>query len=146
MGKQTVKLAYISGIGFAPSSVWFEQDNRYFGTAGVISFLPAGNEDAGPKLQQIQDATEATMVRDAARKLISPANRTPTFVEDVFLFDSVVGRYLPDRPVLIQDGTVKAVGHEPFHKVEARTAQAAIMEHGALVHAQLSHAVLPIKR
>ena len=135
MGKQTVKLAYISGIGFAPSPVWFEQDNRYFGTAGVISFLPAGNEDAGPKLQQIQDATEATMVRDAA-----------TFVEDVFLFDPVVGRYLPDRPVLIQDGTVKAVGHEPFHKVEARTAHAAIMEHGALVHTQLSHAVLPIKR
>jgi imidazolonepropionase-like amidohydrolase len=109
-GKQTVKLAFISGIGFAPSPVWLDQDNRYFGTAGVISLLPAGYEAAGPKLKEIQDATEATMVRDVARKFLTPQNRTPTLIDDVLLFDSVAGRYRPNRAVLIQDGKVKAIG------------------------------------
>lgn len=109
-GKRTVKLAYITGAGFAPSPVWLDQNNRYFGNAGVISLLPAGYEAAGPKLKEVQDATEAGMVRDTARKFLSPANRTPTLVDNVLLFDSVAGRYLPGRAVLIADGKVKTVG------------------------------------
>lgn len=109
-GKQTVKLAYITGIGFAPSPVWLDADSRYFGNAGVISVLPAGYEAVGPKLKEIQDATEAAMVRDIARKMLSAENRTPTLVDNVLLFDAVAGRYLPGRAVLIADGKVAAVG------------------------------------
>jgi imidazolonepropionase-like amidohydrolase len=109
-GKETVKLAYITGTGFAPSPVWLDKDHRYFGNAGVISLLPAGYEKAGPKLKEVQEATEAVMVRDVARKFLSPANRTPTLIDDVLLFDSVAGRYLPGRAVLIEDGKVQAVG------------------------------------
>jgi imidazolonepropionase-like amidohydrolase len=71
--------------------------------------LPAGYEKAGPQLKKVQEATEAAMVRDVARKFLSPANRTPTLVDDVLLFDSVAGRYLPGRAVLIVDGKVQAV-------------------------------------
>lgn len=109
-GKQPVKLAYITGSGFAPSPVWLDKNNRYFGHAGVISLLPAGYEAAGPKLKEVQEATEAAMVRDVARKFLSPANRTPTLIDNVLLFDSIAGRYLPGRAVLIADGKVKAVG------------------------------------
>jgi hypothetical protein len=41
---------------------------------------------------------------------LSPANHTPTLVDHVLLFDSVAGRYLPDRAVLIADGKVAEVG------------------------------------
>lgn len=109
-GKQTVKLAYITGIGFAPSPVWLDANNRYFGNAGVVSVLPAGYEAVGPKLKEIQDATEAVMVRDVARKFLSAANRTPTLVDNVLLFDAVAGQYLPGRAVLVADGKVQAVG------------------------------------
>lgn len=109
-GKEAVKLAYITGAGFSPSPVWLDKDNRYFGNAGVISLLPAGYEAVGPKLKQVQEATEAVMVRDVARKFLSPANRTPTLVDNVLLFDSVAGRYLPGRAVLIADGKVHTVG------------------------------------
>lgn len=109
-GKQTVKLAHISGLGFAPSAVWLDKDNRYFGFAGVISLLPAGYEAAGPRLKEIQDAAEAEMVRDLARSFLSPENRTPTLISNVLMFDSVAGRYLPGRAVLIEDGRIKAVG------------------------------------
>lgn len=109
-GKRTVKLAYITGQGFAPSPVWLDADNRYFGSAGVISLLPAGFEAAGPKLKEIQDATEAVMVRDIARTYLSAENRTPTLIDNVLLFDSVAGKYLPGRAVLVADGKVKSVG------------------------------------
>jgi Amidohydrolase family len=109
-GAKTVKLAYITGFGFAPSPVWLDANNRYFGSAGVISLLPAGYEKAGPKLKEIQDATTATMVRDVARRFLRPANRTATLVDNVLMFDSVAGRYVADRAVLVEGGKVKAVG------------------------------------
>jgi len=39
-GPKTVKLAFIKGLGFAPSAVWLDGDNHYFGNAGTISLLP----------------------------------------------------------------------------------------------------------
>lgn len=109
-GKEEVKLAYITGAGFAPSPVWLAKDNRFFGNAGVISLLPAGYEKAAPKLKTAQDAAEAVMVRDVARRFLSPANRAPTLIDNVLLFDSVAGRYVPGRSVLVADGKVKVVG------------------------------------
>jgi imidazolonepropionase-like amidohydrolase len=109
-GSKTVKLAFIEGLGFSPSPVWLDSDNRFFGNAGSISLLPAGYESAGPKLKAIQDEATAAMVKDVAHRFLSPANRTPTLVDHVLMFDSVAGAYLPDRAVLIADGKVAAVG------------------------------------
>lgn len=120
-GKEQVKLAYITGAGFAPSPVWLNNDNQFFGNAGVISLLPAGYEKVGPKLKEVQDATEAGMVRDVARKFLSPANRTPTLVDNVLLFDSVAGRYVAGRSVLVEDGKIKAVGAAGSLKAPAGT-------------------------
>ncbi len=116
-GPKTVKLAFIKGYGFAPNPVWLDTDNRYFGFAGVISLLPEGYEKAGPKLTEIQNQATAAMVRDIAHKFLAAANRTPTLVDHVLLFDSVAGKYLPDRAVLIADGKVVGVG--PAGSIEA---------------------------
>jgi len=109
-GLKTVKLAFIKGYGFSPTPVWLDSDNHYFGFAGVISLLPDGYEKAGPKLKVIQDQATAAMVRDVAHRFLAPSNRTPTLVDHVLMFDSVAGRYLPNRAVLIADGKVAAVG------------------------------------
>jgi imidazolonepropionase-like amidohydrolase len=109
-GPRTVKLAFIKGVGFSPSPVWLDNDNRYFGFAGTISLLPEGYESNGPKLKDVQDQATAAMVRDVAHKFLSPANRTPTLVDHVLVFDSIAGRYLPNRAVLIADGKVAAIG------------------------------------
>lgn len=108
-GPATVKLAFIRGYSFAPLPVWLDKDNRFFGNAGVISLLPAGYEKNGPKLKDFQDKATAGMVRDVAHQFLTPANRTPTLVDHVLMFDSVAGQYLPDRAVLIADGKVAAV-------------------------------------
>lgn len=108
-GAETVRLAFIRGYSFAPLPVWLDKDNRFFGNAGVISLLPEGYEKNGPKLKEIQDKATAAMVRDVAHQFLTPANRTPTLVDHVLMFDSVAGKYLPDRAVLIAEGKVAAV-------------------------------------
>ncbi|MEQ7873144.1 amidohydrolase family protein [Sphingomonas sp. ASV193] len=108
-GPKTVRLAYVNGYGFAPNAVWLDENNRYFGSAGVISLMPAGYEAAGPVLKKIQEATSAEMVKATAHAFLSPANRTPTLVDHVLMFDSVAGKYVPDRAVLIADGKIARV-------------------------------------
>jgi imidazolonepropionase-like amidohydrolase len=109
-GPKTVKLAFIKGYGFAPSPVWLDSDNHFFGDAGIISLLPEGFEKAGPKLKEIQDQATAAMVRDVAHHFLAQANRTPTLIDHVLLFDSIAGAYLPDRAVLVADGKIASIG------------------------------------
>jgi hypothetical protein len=109
-GPKTVKLAFVRGYGFAPSPVWLDSDNHFFGNAGGISLLPEGYEASGPKLKTLQDHATAAMVRGIAHQFLSAANRTPTLIDHVLVFDSVAGRYLPDRAVLISGGKVAALG------------------------------------
>lgn len=109
-GKKTVKLAYITGYGFSPTPIWLDENNRYFGFAGVISLLPAGYEAAGPQLKSIQDATTAEMVKGIAHQFLSAENRTPTLIDDVQLFDAVGGKYIANRAVLVSDGKIAAIG------------------------------------
>jgi hypothetical protein len=120
-GPQTVKLAFIRGLGFSPSPVWLDGDNHFFGNAGIISLLPEGYEQAGPKLREIQDDAIAAMVRDVAHQFLKPANHTPTLVDHVLMFDSIAGRYLSNRAVLIADGKVAAVGAAGSIKAPAGT-------------------------
>jgi len=109
-GPKTVRLAFIKGLGFSPSPFWLDSDNRFFGSAGVISLLPEGYEKAGPTLKDMQDKATADIVRDVAHKFLAPANRTPTLVDHVLMFDSVAGKYIPDRAVLVANGRVAEVG------------------------------------
>src|SRR3954470_10788747 len=109
-GPKTVKLAFIRGTGFSPSPVWLDADNHFFGNAGIISLLPEGFEAAGPKLKAVQDEATTAMVRDIAHQFLNTANRRPTLVDHVLMSDSVAGKYIPNRAVLIADGKVAAVG------------------------------------
>lgn len=109
-GLKDVKLAFVRGLGFSPSPMWLDSDDHFFGVAGDMALLPEGYEAYSPKLKVIQDRAIADMVRDVAHQFLAPANRTPTLVDNVLLFDSVAGQYLPNRAVLIADGKVVAAG------------------------------------
>lgn len=109
-GTKQVRLGFVSGYGFSPFPVWLDKDNGLFGRAGIVSLLPEGYEANGQKLKDVQEAATADAVRSVARTFLSPANRTPTLIDNVLMFDSVAGKYLPGRAVLIADGKVAAVG------------------------------------
>ena len=127
-GPKTVKLAFVRGTGFSPSPVWLDADNHYFGNAGIISLLPEGYEAAGPKLKDVQDEATSAMVRDIAHKFLSPANHTPTLVDHVLMFDSIAGKYVPDRAVLVADGKIAAVG--PAGSIKAPAGTTVLDGHG----------------
>ena len=109
-GAKAVKLVFASGYGFSPSPYWLDSDNHFFAQAGGIALIPAGYEKAAPELKAIQDKATAEMVRDIAHHFLTPANRTPTLIDHVQIFDSVRGRYLSDRAVLVADGKVARMG------------------------------------
>ena len=43
-GTKALKLAFILGIGFAPSPMWLDRDNHFFGVAGDMALMPQGYE------------------------------------------------------------------------------------------------------
>ena len=59
------------------------------------------------------------MVRDIAHRFLTPANRSATLVNDVLVFDSIAGRYLPHQAVLIAGGKVSVQGAAGSIKVPA---------------------------
>ena len=109
-GPRQLKLAFVEGTSFAPSPVWLDSSNHFFGNAGQISLLPAGDEALGPKLKAIQETATEGLLRDVAHRFLNPASRAPALFDHVKMFDSVAGRYLSDRAVLVANGKVAAVG------------------------------------
>lgn len=109
-GPRTVKLAFVRGLGFSPSPIWLDADNRFFGMSGGMSLLPAGYEANAQHLKKIQDDATADMVTIIAHRFLAPENATPTLIDHVLVFDSVAGAYLPDRAVLIADGKIAQTG------------------------------------
>ncbi|QPC97979.1 amidohydrolase family protein [Qipengyuania soli] len=109
-GPEKVRLAFVQGYGFSPSPFWLTEDNRLFGFAGGMSMLPEGYEANALKLKEIQDAATADKVKEVAHTFLTPANQTPTLVDNVTVFDSLAGTYLAGRSVLIADGKIAKVG------------------------------------
>ena len=65
-------------------------------------------------------------MKTVSRGFLAPANRTPTLVDNVQVFDSLAGTYLSGQSVLIADGkvaklgaagTVKAHNHSIYKKL-----------------------------
>ena len=109
-GTKVLRLAFIDGFDFSPTPVWLDAANHLFGLIGETWTLPDGSEDLGPQLKVLQDSAIASMVRNVAHQFLTAANRTPTLVDRVLLFDSIAGEYLPNRAVLIAEGKVVAMG------------------------------------
>ncbi len=108
-GTETVRLAFVRGMGFTPQPLWLDADNRFFGFAGGMAMLPEGYEANREKLKNIQDAATSAMLKDVSHGFLVEANKTPTLVDHVMVFDSLAGTYLPDRAVLVSNGKVAQV-------------------------------------
>ncbi|GAA4027213.1 hypothetical protein GCM10022281_02340 [Sphingomonas rosea] len=109
-GPETVRLGFVEGFGLSPRPYWLTADNKFFGSAGQISILPAGYEANAERLKAIGEEETAKLVRDISRRFLAKENSAPVLFDHVKLFDSVGGRYLADRAVLVANGKVAAVG------------------------------------
>lgn len=109
-GEQQVRLAWLRGTGMEPAPVWLDAEGRFWAQIGWISGLPAGYEANAKPLRDLQQAAETALSRDTARRFLAAENRRPVLFDNVLLFDSVRGRFEPNRAVLVQDGKIAAVG------------------------------------
>jgi hypothetical protein len=109
-GPAQVRLAFIRGMGMSPYPVWIDSAGRSWGSIGWISSVPAGYESNVKTLRDIQQAAETAEARGVAKGFLSDAARAPVLIDRVQLFDSVRGRFVPNRAVLVQGGMIKAVG------------------------------------
>ena len=114
--KQTVTLWAISGVGPSPFPVWGDAQNKFFGTTGVVAWLP---EAYAGELSRMNTVQAAAMAEQAPR-LMKALVRTPTgpvAFTNVKLFDADALVFRTGQTVVVDKGKIVAVG--PSAKVKA---------------------------
>lgn len=100
----------ISGLGFAPSSVWLNDDGSFFASVSSwVSVIPEGWEANVAKLLEHQDRIDAQRTRETARALTRKP-RGPLAIVNANLFDAATKKSIPGTTVLIEGNRIKAVG------------------------------------
>src|SRR5205814_2329555 len=89
--------------------IWTDGENKFFGLAVGISWLPDGYESERERLQKAQgDALAARM--PALTKSLAKTPGTPVAFTNVRLFDTDNLRFLSDQTVIVDKGAIAAVG------------------------------------
>jgi imidazolonepropionase-like amidohydrolase len=115
----SVDLWVVSGLNTSPTPFWADRQGRFFGTAGFLSWLPDAYAAEQPKLIKAQDEAMASRTAALAKKL-SKLTAGPVAFTHVRLFDADGLRFLADQTVVVDGGTIAAVG--PAESVSVPTA------------------------
>ncbi|MBV8971595.1 MAG: amidohydrolase family protein [Sphingomonadaceae bacterium] len=115
---ETVDLWAISGLSNAPFPVWLTPDGKVFATTFGIGFLPEAYAGEQAKLEKAQQAALAEEAPKIAHSLVHvPA--TPVAFTHVRTFDADALRFRADQTVVVDHGTIAAVGPAASVKVPA---------------------------
>ncbi len=99
----------VTGLDFAPSPVWLDDDNNFFAVASPwFSAVREGWESAVDELVRLQDAADDTRYRSLALRL----GRHPKqlVIRHVRLFDSVTATIRENQAVSIAGNRIQSVG------------------------------------
>jgi cytosine/adenosine deaminase-related metal-dependent hydrolase len=105
---KTLTAYAVNGFGLSPFPVWYDGD-KYFGTAGVLAFLPRGWEKVGPVLSKAQDTALAKRAPEQLAA-IAKAPAGPVAFRNVKLYDSDARKFRDGMTVVVTDGRIVAVG------------------------------------
>jgi len=98
----------ITGLDFAPTSVWLDQNNRFFATASPwLSVIREGWESSNDELVKSQDAAADARYRSLAQRLSRHAKTI--VIRHVRLFDSVGAATKEGQTVWISGDRIQAV-------------------------------------
>ncbi len=107
--KQTLTLWAIKGLTPTPTTVWADAHDRFFGTTGVVAWLPeayAGDLKALQKVEAAAVAAEAPRIYKANVKV--PTG--PVAFTHVKMFDADLLAFAADQTVVVDKGVITAVG------------------------------------
>jgi imidazolonepropionase-like amidohydrolase len=107
--RQTITLWAVTGVSTSPVAIWADANNRFFGVALGLAWLP--EEYAGEQLK-IEDAQAKAMAAQAPAlaRALARVPPGPVAFTNVRLFDADGARFLPDRTVIVDRGIISAVG------------------------------------
>ena len=100
----------ITGLSFAPATVWLDDDGHFFATPGKwFAFLRAGWEDTNQQLYDLQLKAENARLERLAHDLAQHPTQ-PVAIEHVRLFDSEQATTRVDQTVVIDGDHIATVG------------------------------------
>lgn len=109
-GAKTIQLAFVRGILPTPTPVWLDDKGDYFGSAGVLSIMPAGYEQNARAMIKAQDDATAAEIKNIAHRYLTEEAKAPILFNHVQLFDADAGKFVADQSVLARDGKIAAIG------------------------------------
>ena len=107
--KKTVTAWAISGLSNSPLPIWTDAENKFFGIAFGMSWLPDGYESERAKLEKAQGDALAARMPTLARSL-AKSPETPVAITNVKLFDADGLRFLDNQTVVVEKGVITKVG------------------------------------
>jgi amidohydrolase family protein len=107
--RQTIALWAVIGISTSPLPLWADSNNKFFGLAGGIAWLPAAYAGEQSNIEEAQARAMAAQAPGLAKSLVTvPAG--PIAFTGVRLFDADAVRFLTDQTVVVDRQAITAVG------------------------------------
>jgi imidazolonepropionase-like amidohydrolase len=106
---QTVTLWAVTGISTSPLPMWADTNNRFFAVTLGLAWLPDAYAGEQSRMEEAQAKALATQAPGLVKALVTvPAG--PVAFTGVRLFDADATRFVTDQTVVVEKGTITAVG------------------------------------
>ena len=107
--RQTITLWSVTGIGTSPLPIWADANNTFFAFAVGLAWLPEAYAREQQNIEEAQARAMAAQAPGLVKTLVTvPAG--PVAFTGVRLFDADAPRFLTDQTVVVDKGTITAVG------------------------------------
>ena len=114
--RQTITLWSVTGISTSPLAIWADASHKFFALTFGIAWLPEAYAGEQLKIEAAQATAMAAQAPGLAKALVTvPAG--PVAVTGVRLFDADATRFVTDQTVIVEKGTIAAVGARDSVKV-----------------------------
>ena len=107
--KRTITLWSVTGIYTSPTPIWADTNNKFFGIATGIAWLPEAYAGEQSRIQDAQAKALAAQAPGLMKKLVT-APDGPVAFRGVRLFDGDATRFLADQTIVVDHGVIVAVG------------------------------------
>ena len=107
--KRTITLWSVTGMYTSPTRIWADTNNKFFGIATGIAWLPEAYAGEQSRIQDAQAKALAAQAPGLMKKLVT-APDGPVAFRGVRLFDGDATRFLADQTIVVDHGVIVAVG------------------------------------
>ena len=108
--EKTVKLVALSGLGFTPSYVWFDEKEQLFAVAyGWMGMTVQGWSSTIDTLQKLQDQADEDFHKNLSKELTQSIAKK-TLINNVNIVDVKTGQLQTNSAVFIENGIITALG------------------------------------